>query len=550
MAARALPLVGLLAVPAGAQPVRPTLAIGITQYPSTLHPNIESMAAKAYALGFVRRPLTAYDADWRLVCLACETLPTLENGLAVRETTPDGKPGLRVTYRLRAELRWADGTPVTAADLRFAWEAGRNPETGFGGAEFYRSAYELLVVDERTVTLRFDKVTFQFASVGELQPLPERLERARWTADPRTYRSRSAYETEPTNPGLWSGPYRVAAVQPGAGLTLDRNPHWAGAAPAFERIRLRTVENTAALEAQLLAAQLDMIAGEVGLPVEQVAALERRAGSRFRMIYRPGLVFEHIDLNHAHPALGDPRVRQALLLALDRPRIVAQLFGGQHQVADSGVNPLDPMHDPDVRRWPHDPAAAAALLDDAGWRQEGQGVRRNAAGEALALELMTTAGNRSREQVQVVLAAMWRAVGIDVRIRNEPPRVLFAETLSKRRFQGMALFAWISAPENVPRGILHSAEIPSEAKGWSGQNYGGFRDAEFDMLLEALPETLEVERRRTLFARLQALSAERLPALPLWFQTNAHVLPPWLDGLRPTGNLSPTSLWVEDWRAR
>jgi peptide/nickel transport system substrate-binding protein len=85
---------------AAAQP-RDVLTIGITQYPSTLHPNIENMAAKSYVLGFTRRPINARDADWALVCMLCETLPTLENGLAARETTPDGRPGIRVTLRLQ-----------------------------------------------------------------------------------------------------------------------------------------------------------------------------------------------------------------------------------------------------------------------------------------------------------------------------------------------------------------------------------------------------------------------------------------------------------------
>jgi peptide/nickel transport system substrate-binding protein len=536
-------------MPAASGP-RDTLTIGITQFPSTFHPNIESMAAKSYVLGFARRPLTAYDADWRLTCLFCEALPTLENGLAVREATPDGKQGIRMTFRLREGLRWGDGTPISSEDLRFAWEAGRDPATGFGPAEFYRSAYELVVEDERTVTLRLDKVTFQFASLGDFQPLPAHVERARWQADPRGYRNRTAYDTEAPNPALWSGPFRIAAVQPGAGVTLERNPAWQGPAPAFRRIQVRTVENTAALEAQLLSGQLDMIAGELGLPVEQAAALERRAGPRFRVAYRPGLVYEHLDVQHAHPALADARVRRALLLAADRAQIVARLFEGRQTVAHSSVNPLDPMHDPDVRQWGFDPAAANALLEEAGWRRGPDGVRRNAAGDRLSLELMTTAGNRAREQVQQVLQGMWRQAGIETRIRNEPPRVLFAETLSKRRFGGLALFAWISAPESVPRTTLHSEDIPTEARNWSGQNYGGYTNPEVDALIAAIEVELDEPRRRALWARLQAIYAEALPALPLWFRADAHLWPPWLDGVRPTGHLNPTSLWVETWRAR
>lgn len=539
----------LLAGPALAQP-REALTIGITQYPATLHPNIENMAAKSYVLGFARRPVTAYDADWRLVCLLCETIPTLENGLAIRETTPDGRPGLRVTWALREGLRWGDGTPITTEDLRFTWDAGREAATGIGPAEFYRSAYEFIAEDPRRFTLRFDRVTFEFASLGDFAPLPAHLERARWQADPRGYRSRTLYDTEPTNPGLWNGPFRVAQVQPGAAITLERNAHWSGPAPHFRRITVRTVESTPTLEAQLLAGQVDMIAGELGLPVEQASALMRRTGNRFRAEFRPGLIYEHLDLNLDLPVLQDRRVRQALLHALDRAQIVARLFEGRQTVAHSSVNPLDWPHDPNIRQYPHDVARAAALLTEAGWTPGPDGIRRNAAGERLSFELMTTAGNRSREAVQQVIQAQWRALGVEARIRNEPPRVLFGETLSRRRFQGAALFAWISAPEGVPRTTLHSSEIPTAERNWSGQNYTGFRNAEMDALLEALPIELDRERRRVLWQRLQAIYAEELPALPLWFRQDAHLWPQWLDGVRPTGHLNPSTLWAERWRVR
>ncbi len=548
MATRFLLIASLLATPALAQPAREQLTIGLTQYPATFHPNIESMAAKSYVLGFTRRPLVVRDPDWNLACLGCETVPTLENGLAERETTPDGRAGIRVTWRLREGWRWGDGTPVSAEDMLFAWQAGRDFSTGFGASEFYRQAYEAIVVDPRTITLRFDRVTFEYGSSGNWEPLPSHIERRRWEQEPRTYRSRSAYETETANPGLWNGPYRVTGVQPGAGVTLERNAAWNGPAPAFRRINIRTVENTAALEAQLLSGQLDMVAGELGLPLDQASALERRAGSRFRFIYKPGLVYEHMDLNLDTPMLADRRVRQALLMAIDRGQIVQRLFEGRQSVAHTTVNVLDGVHDDNVRQWPFDLARARTLLEEAGWRPGPDGIRRNAAGERLSIELMTTAGNRSREAVQQVVQGMWRQAGIETRIRNEPPRVFFGETVSRRRFTGAALFAWISSPENVPRTSLHSDEIPRPERNWSGQNYTGFRNAEMDALLEAIPIELDFERRRALWHRLQAIYAEELPVLPLWFRSDAHVLPTWLENVRPTGHLNPTSLWVEEWR--
>jgi peptide/nickel transport system substrate-binding protein len=114
----------------------------------------------------------------------------------------------------------------------------------------------------------------------------------------------------------------------------------------------------------------------------------------------------------------------------------------------------------------------------------------------------------------------------------------------------MAMFAWFSAPESVPRTTLHSSEIPTEANGWSGQNYTGFRSAEMDATIEAIETELDEGKRRVLWARLQAIYADQLPALPLWFRSNPFVLPRWLEGVRPTGHQFPTTLWVEEWRVR
>ena len=194
-------------------------------------------------------------------------------------------------------------------------------------------------------------------------------------------------------------------------------------------------------------------------------------------------------------------------------------------------------------------AAAATLLDEAGWGQLRDGVRHNAAGEPLALELMSTAGNRTRELVEQVLQSQWRRLGIDVRIRNEPARVFFGETTSKRRFSAMAMFAWISAPENVPRTTLHSEEIPTEANGWAGQNYTGYRNPEMDQLIDAIEVELDRAKREAMWHRLQQIYAEDLPALPLYFRANPHIWPLWLEGVTPTGHQYASTLWVEHWRA-
>ena len=535
----------LLAAPQA--PARPAdeLAIGITQFPSTLNPDIDTMAAKSYVLAMARRPLTTFDATWHLVCMLCTELPTIENGRAVPLELPGGKRGIRVTYTLQPQARWGDGVPVTSEDVRFTWELGRQKQSGLANSELYRRITAVEIKDAKTFTLVMDKLDFDYNAVNDLEILPAHLERAA-AADPAHYRIHTLYDTDPTNPGLYFGPYRITEVSPGSHIVLERNPTWWGKPPAFRRVVVWTVENTAALEANLLAGGLDMVAGELGFSLDQALAFERRHGSRFTVLYKPSLGYEHVDLNLDDPGLADRRVRQALLYAIDRAAISKQLFAGRQPVADSFVSPLDWVYTADVPRYPYDPEKARALLDAAGWHAAGDGIRRNAAGKRLALTLATTAGNRIRELIEQVMQSEWRQVGAEVTLRNQPPRVLFGDSLTKRNFT-MALFAWISAPENVPRDILRSDEIPTAANGDNGENFTGFRNAEADRLIDAIETELDRGRRALLWHRLEALYAEELPALPLFFRADAYVLPKWLAGVVPTGHQYPTTLWIENW---
>jgi peptide/nickel transport system substrate-binding protein len=562
------------------------LVIGISQYPSTLHPNIESMLAKVYVLGMVRRPLTAYEQSWSLTCMLCTELPSLEAGTAKLEsyspvklaadlkppmlTLPKASPnrvkgqikdatkgqsgqpndvrqGIAVTYEIDARAVWGDGTPVTTDDVVFTWEVGRSPISGVAGQETYRRIRSIDQLSDKRFTLHVDRVTFDYAALA-LELLPAHLERKIFRANESEYRTRTLFETDPTNPGLHYGPYRITAVRRGAFITLEPNPKWWGEKVAFSRITIRAIEKTAALEANLLSGSIDYIAGELGLALDQAIAFEARNKDRFNVFYKPGLIYEHIDFNLDNPILALRDVRQALLLGIDREAISTQLFAGKQPVAHSNVSPLDAVFSPDVPRYEYAPTRATQLLDDAGWRVMKKGIRHDANGTKLSIELMTTAGNRTRELVQQVIQSQLRQLGVEIRIRNQPARVFFGETISKRQFTGMAMYAWISSPESVPRSTLHSEEIPSADNGWSGQNASGFRNTEVDQLLDTIEVELDAKKRKAMWARLQTIYAQELPVMPLYFRANAYIVPKWLTAVNPTGHQFPSTLWVEQWR--
>lgn len=522
-----------------------TLTIGVTQAPGPLNPNIDVLATKSYVLGLALRPFTVYDADWRLVCLLCTRLPSIANGLAVPTNLPGGKRGVDLTYTIRDDARWADGVPVTTADVMFTYEVGRNKQSAVSNGELYRRITGITVKDAKTFTLHLDKLDFDYAAINDFVLLPAHVERTAF-ADPAQYRVRTRYATDPADPGLYNGPYRVSEVSPGAYIVLQRNPYWAGRPGPFRQITVRAIENTAALTANLLSGTIDMVAGEIGLPLDEAVAFDKAHGAGYHVIYKPDLAFEHVDFNLDVPALADRRVRQALAYGLDRKGLAQSLFGGRQPVADSFVSPNDVGYTGDVPHYAYDPARAAALLDAAGWHQGPGGIRHNAAGQKLSFTLMTTAGNHSRELVEQVLQSEWRRIGVDIQIKNQPARVLFGQTIPHRQFQ-LAMYAWISSPENVPRELFRSSEIPDAANGYSGENVAGYKNPEMDRLLDALEVELDPAKRKTMWAAIERIYATDLPSLPLYFRSDAYILPKWLHGLRPTGNQYPSTLWVTDW---
>jgi peptide/nickel transport system substrate-binding protein len=155
-------------------------------------------------------------------------------------------------------MRWGDGVPVTAKDVAFTLEVGKHPLSGVASSEGYKRILKLDAKDDRHFTMTIDRVTFDYNSIG-LSLVPAHIEKPIFDANPAEYRNKTAYDTAPTNPGLAFGPYRIVEVVPGSRVTLEQNSSWTGEKPHFKRIVVKIIENTAALEANLLSGNVDYV---------------------------------------------------------------------------------------------------------------------------------------------------------------------------------------------------------------------------------------------------------------------------------------------------
>ena len=342
---------------AGAAAGKDTLTIGVAQFPASLNPYISSQTVQYITIGFGTRPVSAYDPKGNRVCLLCAELPNLEDKSAVIEDLPGGGKGMAVTLKLRPGLKWGDGEPVTSRDIEFTWRMAKSPDAGFIQTWPWNRATEVDIVDDSTAVLHLDKTYVSYQMWDYL--LPEHLEAKIATgsgaAGAMDYINKTLYNSAPTTPGLWNGPYLVTGYNSGSQIELGPNPYWPGPAPAIKHVVVRLVDNTAALQANLLSGDVDFSPSGIGITTDQAVALERDHKDMFQFFYHLGLSYERIDMNMDGP-LKDLRVRQALLMGVDRKTLIDRLFSGHALLALSWVNEVEQFYTTDVAQYPYDPA--------------------------------------------------------------------------------------------------------------------------------------------------------------------------------------------------
>ncbi|MFN8846491.1 MAG: peptide ABC transporter substrate-binding protein [Bdellovibrionales bacterium] len=532
------------------------LKIGISQEFENLNPMIMTMSATAYIFSMVGRTLTTLDSNLKWVPQLAKEIPSLEKGTA-KIVEQNGKKKVVVQWEILSTATWGDGVPVTCQDFAFSRTVALSPNVSIGEKELYTKV-EKIEWDPKSpkkCTFTYDKARWDFVDMARFFPLPKHIEEPlflKYSGKKEGYEKNSLYVKNPTNPGLYNGPYKITEVKLGDHVTLEPNPQWKGVKPKIQKIIVKLIPNTGTLEANLRSGQIDMI-GTLGLlAMDQALNLEKKVksdGLDYIVHFTPSITYEHIDLNLDNPILSDVRVRQALLFAINREEMVQALFEGKQQVAEHLISPKDPWYSSDpkkIKLYRYSRREAQKLLDAAGWVPGADGIRvKN--GKRLSLTFMTTAGNKSRELVQVYLQEQWKQAGIDVTIKNEPARVYFSETTKKRKFPALAMYAWVSTPENNPKSLLASKNIPTEKNGWSGQNYPGWSNKEVDQTCEALDIEFNANQRKLLAEKILRNYTEEVPVIPLFYRSDTSVVPPGLKNYRPTGHQYSETNEIEHW---
>ncbi|MES3038298.1 MAG: peptide ABC transporter substrate-binding protein [Bdellovibrionota bacterium] len=530
------------------------LKIGISQEFENLNPLIMNMVATTYMHRMVNRTLVNLDADAKWVAQLAKEIPTIENGKA-KFVTVGGKKKMTATWEIIEAAKWGDGTPVTCADFALSRKIAESPNVSIAEKETF-TLVEKIEWDPKTpkvCNFTYEKARWDYYQLAQFYPLPSHLETevfAKNGGQKEGYEKNSNYVKNPTNPGLYHGPYVVSEVQLGNYVAFKPNPHFYGEKPKIERVIVKVIPNTGTLEANLRSGTIDMIS-TLGLTMDQALAFDKKVKSEslpYNVTFTPSITYEHIDLNLSNPLLKDLKVRQALVYAINREDLTKSLFEGRQPVSIHFLSPKDPWFTDDptkIKTYKYSRRDAEKLLDEAGWKPGPDGIRVKD-GKRLSLNFQTTAGNKVRELVQVYLQEQWKQIGVEVSIKNEQARVFFSETTKKRKFD-MAMYAWMASPENSPRSTQHSKSIPAEKNGYSGQNQPGWINAGVDKAIDDLDVEFDAGKRKSLVEGIAKAYTEDVPVIPLYYRADISVAPVALKNYRPPGHQFPETNEIEKW---
>ncbi len=511
--------------PSPTPPAGDTLIVGYDREPDTL--NRFSTHILEDIQTCVIEGLVTTDEQMRIVPLLATEVPTLENkGVVLRA---DG--GMDVTWKLKPDVTWHDGTPFTSADVQFTVEAINDPRYNPESTDGFDRISHVDTPDPLTAVVHYKEVYAPYALQFVRGTLPKHVLQGRDidTADD--------YNRAP----LGTGPYRVAEWRTGELIRLERAPsHWRGAdAARIGTIIFKFVPNTNTRINQLKSGEVHMVAMMPWDKYREVSGIADVTVHR-----TPGNAYEHVTLNQRQvPAFRDVRVRQALTHAVDRGLIVKTLLDGLAPVTHGPIQPVSWAYTSDVRTYAFDPARARTLLEEAGWRDgNGDGIREKD-GRPLSFTIITQAGFAVREVVSQVLQRQFRDVGADVRIQLHD-----GTSISQLWFEGRfdAMLHWWQMPAD-PELTLFFAKDRTPP---NGRNINYVDDEALTRLVHASDRTVDQAARTSLLHQAQARIADLAVEIPLYGVTKLDAIPTRLSGFK--GNPTNTGpFWnVHEWQLR
>ena len=496
------------------------------QAPSTLNPFQSGGAKDNEAASLVLEPLGRYDPNGALVPYLAQHIPTVANGGVANDLTS-------ITWTLKPDLMWSDGTPVTSEDVKFSADYCMHPEAGCSQLAKFDGVETVEIIDAYTVKVNFaaPRPNPYGPFMGGQSPI---LQKAQF----QDCLGARAIECVAQNfAPIGTGPFTVKEFRPNDVISFEANPNYRDATkPAFETLTLKgggdaTAAGRAVLEtgefdyAWNLQLAPDVLAKMADVGIGKPIAAFGTTVERLEM----NLTDPNPDLDKniratreaPHPFLTDMNVRKALSMAIDRSLLVEIGYGPTGRPTCNLVPGPAYYASDNTACLTQDIAGANRLLDAAGWVRGTDGVRTKD-GQRLSI-LFQTSTNNVRQEFQALIKHWWNELGVETELRNINASIYFgADANSPDTFQ--KFYADVAMHANNYDGtdpqtylaMYRCGNEPKPSRQWQGENINRFCDPAYDTLIDTLSQTSDLETRYDLAKRMNdMLTKDSYVVVPL-----------------------------------
>jgi peptide/nickel transport system substrate-binding protein len=521
------------------------------QAPTLLNPHFAVGTKDQEASRIFYEPLAGWDEEGTLVPILAAEIPDTENDGLSRD-------GLSVTWKLKPNVRWHDGQPLTADDLVFNWEYASDPATAAVTIATYNKV-KVEKVDQLTVRVRFSKPTAYWADafVGARgMIIPKHLFDA--------YKGDKSRDAPSNLKPVGTGPYKFVSFNPGDLVTGALNPDYHEPnRPYFDTIEMKGGgDAVSAARAVLQTGEYDY-AWNMQVEDEILQRLEK--GGRGHVEINPGGAIEHIQLNNTdpwtevdgersstktkHPLLSDPAVRQAMTLLVDRKSVQDYIYGRTGIATGNFLNNPEKYRSKNTK-WEFNVEKANQILDAAGWKRGSDGVRAKD-GKKLSFVYQTSI-NAPRQKNQAIVKQACQKAGIEVELKSITASVYFSsdvanpDTYSKFYTDIQMYNTTMTEPD--PGFFMNqfvSTESATKDNKWQGRNITRWKNEEYDKLFKEADSELDPVKRAALFIRMNDLVCTTPVLVPIVNRPKAQAVS---NKLHAPGSGWDNDLWnLKDW---
>src|SRR5438270_53742 len=515
---------------AGGRGTGGTLKILYWQAPTILNEHQSQGTKDQDASRLVMEPLAALDPDGKPVAVLAAEIPTLENGGIAKDQKS-------ITWKLRSDIKWSDGSPFTADDVVFTYQYIADPKTAAVTTDTVKGVTNVAAKDPATVV-----VTFQ-----DPNPYPYQLfVSARGPILQKKQFQDFVGEKAKDAPGnlapIGTGPFKVVDFKPGDVVTYTVNENYRDPAkPYFKDVQIKGGgDATSAARAVFQTGEVDYA---WNLQVEQQVLNQLMQGGKANLVTAASPNVERLLINFAdpnteeggaraepdtkHPFFSDLNVRKAFAMAVDRTSIGEQLYGPAGQASCNIVtSPPDVVSkntdSMDVCKY--DIEGANKLLDQAGWAKGADGIREKG-GVRMHVVYQTTV-NPLRQKEQDIVKSGWEKLGVEVELNSVDAGVFFSSDAdnpdtASHFFTDIEMFTnGASSPDQTQYVALWTTEqIASKANQWHGNNYHRWSNSDYDAIYSQLKTETDAAKRRDLIIKANDLLVSQVVVIPLVART-------------------------------